>query len=90
VDRSAGTGLAGFGAALAIAGAILRYAVTVNNTQNFNLHDMGMILLIAGIVLFALGLLVLLFGGWRRTVIRHDVEATPAGQVRVERRSDML
>lgn len=90
MDRSAGTGLAGFGVVLAIAGAVMRYAVTVRSTHNFNLHDAGLILLIAGIVLFAVGLLALLAGGRRRTTIREDVRATPEGQVRYERRNDLL
>lgn len=90
MDRSAGTGLSTFGAVLAIVGAILKYGVTVRNTHNFNLHDIGMILLIAGIVLFVLGLLVIVLGGRRRTMIRQDVQSTPQGQVRVERRDDLL
>lgn len=90
MDRSAGTGLIGFGIVVAVAGAIMRYAITVRSSHNFNLYDIGLILLIAGIVLFALGLLVVLAGSRRRTMIRQDVRATPQGQVRYEQRDDLL
>lgn len=90
MDRSAGTGLIGLGVVVAIAGAIMRYAITVNSTHNFNLHDIGLILLVAGIVLFALGLAVVLIGSRRRTMIRQDVRTTPQDQVRYEQRDDLL
>ena len=54
-------------------GAVLDFAITVNNTHGFNLHTIGLILIIVG----AVGLLVSLmfwnswggFGGYRRDVV---------------------
>jgi hypothetical protein len=58
VERTAGTGLIGVGAVLAVVGAILKYAVsiTVSQGRHFNVNTAGEILLIAGIVLFVTGL----------------------------------
>lgn len=89
MERTTGTGLIAFGAVLAIVGAILDYAVTVTNTHHFNVNDAGLILLIAGIVLFVLGLLVLVSSGRRRTTIRQDVRSSPLGQTSVEQRDDV-
>lgn len=89
MDRTAGTGLIGGGAVIAVVGAILKYAVTVTNSHGFNVNTAGLILLIAGIVLFALGIIVVAAGARRRTTIREDVRATPGGQHRVEQRDDL-
>ena len=57
-------------------GAILRWAVTVNNTHGFNIHDAGVILMIVG----AIGLLVtLIFMTTRR---RTDVITSGPGGAR--------
>jgi len=88
MDRTGGTSLIGFGAVLAVVGAILKYAVTLTNTQGFNVNTAGLILLIAGIVLFVVGILVLAFGGRRQVTIREDVRNTGQGQERIQERSD--
>jgi hypothetical protein len=73
----------GIGASLVLiaAGAILDFGVTVSDSHGFNLHTIGLILMIIG----GIGLLVSLifwtswggFGGYRR----RDVEAPPARRV---------
>ena len=57
MERTAGTGLIGVGAVLAVVGAIMKYAVsvTVSQSRHFNINTAGEILLIAGIVLFVVG-----------------------------------
>jgi hypothetical protein len=72
-----------FGVILVIAGAIMRYAVTVK-TRGFNIHDAGVILLLAGIGVTVIGLVVVLLGGRSRSTIRQDVRETPSGQQRTE------
>ena len=89
MQRSTGTGLAAFGVVLAVVGAILDYAVTVENTSGFNVNTAGIILLIAGIVIFVLGIVVAISGSFRRTTIRQDVRATPQGEYRLEQRDDV-
>jgi hypothetical protein len=54
-------------------GAVLDFAITVSNTHGFNLHTIGVILMVVG----AIGLVVSLvfwsswggFGGYRRDVV---------------------
>lgn len=87
MNRQTGTGLIGFGIVLMIVGAIMRFAVTVH-ASGFNIHTAGVIALIAGAVLFLLGLFALLSAGSRTTTVRQDVHTTPAGQESVEERQD--
>jgi hypothetical protein len=87
MNRGAGIGLMVFGIVLVIVGAIMRYAVTVK-TRGFNIHDAGVILLLAGIAVFVVSLLVLFLGGRSRSTIRQNVRETPAGQERTEERTD--
>ena len=55
-------------------GAILRFAITVNNSHGFNVHTAGVILMIVG----AIGLIVSAI--WMSTRRRTDVIThTPAG-----------
>ncbi len=87
MNRSAGTGLIGFGIVMVVIGAILKYAVSVKTT-GFNLNTTGIILLIVGIVAVVIGLLAVVMGGRSRTTIREDVHSTPTGQERVQQRED--
>jgi protein-S-isoprenylcysteine O-methyltransferase Ste14 len=83
MGRGTGSGLIGFGFALAVIGAIMRYAVTVH-TEGFNIHTAGVILLIVGVIMAIGGLLMLLLGGRTRSTTRESVVQTPHGQERVE------
>jgi hypothetical protein len=57
---------------LVAAGAVLRFAVTVQ-TDNVNLHTIGVILMIVGAVGVVLSLLFWdSWGGWRRTTYVED------------------
>ncbi|MHB8059459.1 MAG: hypothetical protein ACYDHO_01335 [Gaiellaceae bacterium] len=70
-------------------GAILKFGVTVTG-HGFNINTIGVILLIAGIVLFALGLLLTLLGGSRRSITREETHSTAGGQERtVEHRGNI-
>jgi hypothetical protein len=75
------------GVILAVIGAILKFAVSVT-TSGFNVNAVGLILLIAGIVLFVVAAGVLAMGGSRRTMVREDIQQTPTGQSRIEERND--
>ena len=83
MDRRAGTGILVFGLVLAVAGAIMRYAVTVHTT-GFNIHNAGVILLIVGIVTTVAGLLIFSIGGRRSSSVHDSITNTPHGQERVE------
>jgi hypothetical protein len=87
MNRTSGIGLTGFGVVLVVIGAILRFAVTVH-TSGFNIHKIGDILLLVGIVLVIISLAVIALGSRTRTTTRTDVRATPDGQQRVEQRDD--
>lgn len=60
------------GAALTLIaiGAILKFAITVNNTHGFNLNTAGVILMVVGII----GLLIeaVLLSTRRRTAVVHE------------------
>jgi hypothetical protein len=87
MNKGTGVGLMVFGVVLVIAGAIMRYAVTVK-TRGFNIHDAGVILLLAGIAVFVVSLLILALGNRSRSTTRTDVRETPSGQERTEQRDD--
>lgn len=87
MNRTSGIGLTGFGVVLVVIGAILRFAVTVH-TSGFNIHKIGDILLLVGIVLVIVSLAIIAMGSRTRTTTRTDVRATPDGQQRVEQRDD--
>lgn len=87
MNRGTGIGLLVFGFVLVIVGAIMRYAITVK-TRGFNIHDAGIILLLAGIAIVLVSLIVLAVGGRSRSTTRERVRETPEGQERTEERSD--
>lgn len=82
-----GSGLMGLGVVLAAVGAILDFAVTVQ-TNGFNINEIGLILLIVGIVVFVVSLFVLLAGSRRRSTVREDIRNVPGGQQRTIDRDD--
>jgi uncharacterized membrane protein YidH (DUF202 family) len=84
MDRRAGTGITVFGLVLAVIGALMRYAVTVN-TSGFNINTAGVILLIVGIATVVAGLLIFALGGRRSSEIHDSVRQTPYGQERTEK-----
>jgi len=77
----------GLAVALVVIGAIMRFAVTVT-TSGFNIHKVGDILLVVGILLAILSLVLLIMGSRRRVTTRTDVRATPGGEQRVQERED--
>ena len=87
MNRTSGIGLTGFGVVLVVIGAILRFAVTVH-TSGFNIHKIGDILLLVGIVLVIISVAIIALGSRTRTTTRTDVRSTPDGQQRVEQRDD--
>jgi hypothetical protein len=86
-SRSTGGGLMGLAVALIVIGAILRFAVTVT-TSGFNIHKVGDILLLVGIILAILSVALLVMGSRRRVTTRTDIQGTPAGQQRVQEREE--
>lgn len=77
----------GLAVVLVVIGAIMRFAVTVT-TSGFNIHKIGDILLIVGIILAILSMIMLVMGSRRRVVTRTDVRGTPEGEQRVQERQD--
>ena len=71
-SRSTGGGLIGLAVVLIVIGAILRFAVTVT-TSGFNIHKVGDILLLVGIILAILSVALLVMGSRRRVTTRTDV-----------------
>jgi hypothetical protein len=85
-----GAGLMGFGVVLVVVGAILEFAVTAS-AKGFNIHTVGVILLIVGAVSFVVGLALMISGGSRRSSVHEVVQNTPSGQERtVEQRDNNL
>jgi hypothetical protein len=87
MNRGTGTGIMALGVVLVVVGAIMRYAVSAT-THGFDIHQAGVILLLAGIGVFVVGALVLVLGGRTRTMTRTNIRQTPAGQERTEQRDD--
>lgn len=87
MNRSSGIGLTSFGFVLVVVGAILRFAISVH-TSGFNIHKIGDIFLLVGIILVIVSLGIIALGARNRTTVRSDVRATPDGQQRVEQRED--
>ena len=88
MNRNTGTGLIGFGIVLMVAGAIMRFALKVRSS-GFDFDEAGLIILIAGAVIFVLGIFAFLYAGRDRTTTVHqDVRRTPAGTESVEERHD--
>ena len=70
---------------LIAAGAVLRFAITMQ-TDNVNLHTVGVILMVIGIVGVVLSLLFWdSWGGWHRTTYVDDGAAPRRRVVRDER-----
>jgi len=67
-------------------GAVLDFAVTVSpNQHGFNIHTVGIILMVVGVVGALLSLLALIFGAGG---IRHHRTTVDDGQGHVTRRDD--
>ena len=60
-----GMGVAALGVLLIVVGAVLKYAITAT-VPGVNLHALGGILLVAGVIVLVLGLLYMLFSLFRR------------------------
>jgi uncharacterized protein YjeT (DUF2065 family) len=88
MEKSSGATFIGLGIVLVIAGAVMRYAVTVS-TEGFDIHTAGVIALIAGLVSVAIGLLLLMWPSRRRSVTTDRYVNTPDGQERVQERDDI-
>ncbi|HZR49076.1 MAG TPA: DUF6458 family protein [Streptosporangiaceae bacterium] len=86
-SRNTGGGLLGLAVVLIVIGAILRFAVTVT-TSGFNIHKVGDIMLVVGIVLAVLSVVLIVMSSRRRTTTRTDIRGTPAGEQRVQERQD--
>jgi uncharacterized membrane protein YidH (DUF202 family) len=89
MSRGAGTGLIGLGIVLAAIGAVLKYAVTVT-TSGFNVHAVGVILLVVGICAVIIGGAIFAMGTNRRTSTRESVQHTPGGSERVVEHHDVM
>ncbi len=81
MNRGVGTSAMTFGAVLGVVGAIMRYAVEVD-TDGFNIHMAGVILLVVGIGLIAFGLIAMVLGNKSTTTSQESVQSTPSGEVR--------
>ena len=84
-----GSGLLGFGVVLVVVGAILEFAVTAS-AKGFNVHTVGVILLVVGAVSFVVGLALMVSGGSHRSITREATRNTPGGQERTVERKDNL
>lgn len=87
MNRSSGIGLTSFGMVLVVVGAILRFAISVQ-TSGFNIHKVGDIFLLVGILMVILSLVIIAMSSRRRVVTRTDVRETPTGQQRTDQRDD--
>jgi uncharacterized membrane protein YidH (DUF202 family) len=87
MNRSSGIGLTVFGFVLVIIGAILRFATTVH-TSGFNIHKIGDILLLVGILLVILSVVFIAMGGRSRSTVRTEYRQTPSGDERLDQRDD--
>jgi uncharacterized membrane protein YidH (DUF202 family) len=87
MNRSSGIGLTTFGMVLVVVGAILRFATSVH-TPGFNIHKVGDIFLLVGILMVIVSLAIIAMGSRRRVVTRTDVRSTPTGQERTDQRDD--
>jgi hypothetical protein len=87
MNRNSGIGLTSFGIVLLVIGGILRFAVSVH-TSGFNIHKVGDILLLVGVLLVILSIFFVVMSGRRRSTTTTDVRDTPAGQQRTQQRDD--
>jgi Domain of unknown function (DUF6458) len=72
---------------LVVVGAILRFATSVH-ASGFNIHKVGDIFLLVGILMVILSLVIIAMSSRRRVVTRTDVRTTPTGQQRTDQRDD--
>jgi hypothetical protein len=86
-SRSTGGGLLGLAVVLVVVGAIMRFAVTVT-TSGFNIHKVGDILLLVGIILAILSIALIVMGSRRRVTSHTHIRGTPTGEERVRERQD--
>jgi uncharacterized membrane protein YidH (DUF202 family) len=87
MNRNSGIGLTSFGIVLVVIGGILRFAVSIH-TSGFNIHKVGDILLLVGVLLVILSVFFIVMGSRRRSTTTTDVRDTPAGRQRTEQRDD--
>ena len=85
--RATGGGLMGLAVVLVVIGAIMRFAVTVT-TSEFNIHKVGDILLLVGIILAIVSAALIVMSSRRRVTTRTDIRGTPTGEQRLEERQD--
>jgi uncharacterized membrane protein YidH (DUF202 family) len=90
MNRGAGTGLIAFGVVLVVTGAVLRFAVTVVATADFNVHTVGVILLAVGICSAIIGAVVFGSSSSRRSTTRETLQYSPGGRERVIEQHDVL
>jgi Domain of unknown function (DUF6458) len=86
-SRTSSGGLIGLAVVLIVIGAIMRFAVTVT-TSGFNIHKVGDILLLVGILLAVLSIVLIVMSSRRRVITRTDIRGTPTGEQRVQERQD--
>jgi len=86
-SRTTGGGLIGLAVVLVVIGAIMRFAVSVT-TSGFNIHKVGDILLLVGIILAIVSIALVVMSSRRRVTTRTDIRGTPAGEQRVQERQD--
>jgi hypothetical protein len=82
MHKGTGSGLLGFGVVMVVAGAIMRYAVSVD-PSSFDVVTAGGILLVVGVVAALVGLLLLIVGSRRSVTEREQVVDTPHGSERI-------
>ena len=87
MNRSTGTGFAGFGLALIVLGAILKFAVSAHQ-NGFSFHSAGVIGMWVGALALVIGLVLLFTGGNHKSTVRDSVVQTPTGTERVQERDD--
>jgi len=79
MSRNSGIGLVSLGIVLGMVGAILRFATSVH-TSGFNIHKIGDILLLGGIVAFVVGLVILAMGARSGSTAGPEVSEAPSSQ----------
>src|SRR5882724_2398085 len=87
MNRNSGIGLTSFGVVLVVVGGILRFATSVH-TSGFNIHKIGDILLLVGILVVILSVFIIAMGARSRSTTRTEFRETPSGQQRTEQRDD--
>jgi hypothetical protein len=81
MNRNSGIGLSSGGVILVVVGAILRFATSVE-TSGFNIHKIGDILLLAGVVLIILSVIFVTVDARSRSRMRTEIRHTGGGSRR--------